>query len=169
MKRTNKKTSVVGKGSGIPAGHRSLAPYLYVRNAAQAMDFYGRAFGARELWHMPGPDGSVSHAEMRIGDSVLMLADEDLKSGSGSPERYNGASTSVFLYVANVDAVFSTAVAAGAKAQMKPTDMFWGDRFSVLTDPFGHRWSVATHVEDMSVEEMQRREAKARRSSRAPR
>jgi PhnB protein len=124
------------------------------------MDFYARAFGARQLFQMPAADGSISHAEMQIGDSVLMLADEDLQSGSGSPERYNGAPASIFLYLADVDAVFAAAIAAGAKAQMKPTNMFWGDRFSVLTDPFGHRWSVATHVEDVSLEEMQLRAAK---------
>jgi PhnB protein len=161
MKRTSKKMTTGAKASGIPSGHRSLAPYLYVRGASRAMDFYARAFGARELWHMPAADGSISHAEMQIGDSVLMLADEDLKSGSGSPERYSGSPASTFLYVADVDAVFAAAVGAGAKAQMKPTDMFWGDRFSVLTDPFGHRWSVATHLEAVSLEEMQRRAAKA--------
>jgi PhnB protein len=147
--------------SGIPSGHRSLAPYLYVRGASRAMDFYARAFDAREIFHMPAADGTVSHAEMLIGDSVLMLADENLESGSGSPERYEGSPASVFLYVDDVDAVFAAALAAGAKSQMSPTDMFWGDRFSVLTDPFGHRWSVATHVEDVSLEEMQRRAAAA--------
>lgn len=154
-------TSKKKPGSGIPSGHRSLAPYLYVRGASRAMDFYARAFDAREIFHMPAADGTVSHAEMTIGDSVLMLAEENLASGSGSPERYAGSPASVFLYVDDVDAIFAAALAAGAKADMPPTDMFWGDRFGVLTDPFGHRWSVATHVEDVSVEEMQRRAAVA--------
>jgi PhnB protein len=165
MKRITTKKTPGPRTSGIPSGHRSLAPYLYVRGASRAMDFYARAFGARELWHMPAPDGSISHAEMQVGDSVLMLADEDVKSGSGSPERYKGSAASVFLYVADVDAVFAAAIAAGARPQMPPTDMFWGDRFSVLTDPFGHRWSVATHVEDVSPEEMVRRQQKTEHSS----
>jgi PhnB protein len=150
-------------GSGIPSGHRSLAPYLYVRGASRAMDFYARAFGARELYHMPAPDGTVAHAEMQIGDSVLMLADENPKNGSGSPERYNGSAAGAFLYVSDVDAVFGAAVAAGASVDMEPTDMFWGDRFCALTDPFGHRWSVATHVEDVRPEDMEARRAAAAR------
>jgi PhnB protein len=152
-----KKGSSATVASGIPAGHRSLAPYLYVQGAARAMEFYARAFGARELFRMPGPNGTVDHAEIQIGDSVLMLADENAKQGTGSPERFKGSPVSVFLYVADVDAVFSAATAAGAKAQMAPTDMFWGDRFSAITDPFGHRWSIATHVEDVSPVEMKAR------------
>jgi PhnB protein len=156
---TQKKT--LAEGSGIPAEHRSLAPYLYVRGALRAMDFYARAFGARELYHMPAADGTVGHAEMRIGDSVLMLADENPENGSGSPERYNGSPAGVFLYVADVDAVFASAVAAGATPHMEPTDMFWGDRFSVLADPFGHKWSIATHIEDVRPEDMEARKAAA--------
>jgi PhnB protein len=156
---TLKETTVAGLG--IPAGHRSLAPYLYVRGASRAMDFYARAFGARELYHMPAPDGTVAHAEMQIGDSILMLADENPSNGSGSPERYNGSAAGAFLYVSDVDAVFAAAVAAGAAAHMEPTDMFWGDRFCVLADPFGHRWQIATHVEDVRPEDMEARRAAA--------
>jgi PhnB protein len=152
-----RKRSRARVGSGIPDGHRSLAPYLYVQGAARAMEFYSRAFGARELFRMPGPNGTVDHAEMQIGDSVLMLSDENPKQGTGSPERFKGSPASVFLYVADVDAVFAAAIAAGAKAQMAPTDMFWGDRFSGVTDPFGHQWSIATHVEEVSPAEMKAR------------
>jgi PhnB protein len=141
----------------IPEGHHSLAPYLYVRGAARAMDFYARAFGAQELFHMPAADGKISHAEMQIGDSVLMLADENPAIGARAPEGLDGAASSVFLYVADVDSVFEKAVKAGASAQSRPTDMFWGDRFAMFTDPFGHVWSVATHIEDVSPEEMERR------------
>src|SRR5713226_3811654 len=143
----------------VPEGHRSLAPYLYVRGASRAMDFYARAFGARETYHMPTPDGRIAHAEMQIGDSVLMLADESPERGSKSPETYGGTPAGIFLYVADVDAAFARAVAAGATGQAEPTDMFWGDRFATLRDPFGHDWSIATHVEDVSPEEMQKRMA----------
>jgi PhnB protein len=125
------------------------------------MDFYARAFGARELFHMPAPDGAVAHAEMQIGDSILMLADENPKNGSGSPERCNGSAAGAFLCVSDVDDVFAAAVAAGATVHMEPTDMFWGDRFCMLTDPFGHRWQIATHVEDVCPNEMEARRAAA--------
>ena len=142
----------------VPDGRRSLAPYLCVRGASRAMDFYARAFGARELFHMAGPNDRISHAEMQIGDSVLMLADENPEEGAKAPETYSGGSpASVFLYVPDVDTVFERATAAGAKIQMPPTDMFWGDRYGKLTDPFGHEWGIATHIEDVSPEETQKR------------
>jgi PhnB protein len=143
--------------SPIPDGHRSLAPYLYVRGASKAMHFYARAFGARELFHLGEPGGRIAHAEMQVGDSVLMLADENPDQGFRSPESTGGPSMSVFLYVANVDAVFAEAVGAGAAANAEPADMFWGDRFAALRDPFGHQWFIATHVEDVTPEEMQQR------------
>ena len=152
--KTANKTPTVAP---VPQGHRSLAPYLCVRGASRAMDFYARAFGARELFHMAGPDRRISHAEMQIGDSVLMLADENPDEGAMSPEAYGGTPASVFLYLPDVDAVFERAAAAGAKVLMPPTDMFWGDRFGKLTDPFGHEWGIATHVEDVSPEETQKR------------
>jgi PhnB protein len=141
----------------VPEGHRSLAPYLCVRGASRAMDFYARAFGARELFHMAGPGNRIAHAEMQIGDSVLMLADENPAEGAKSPEAYGGTAASVFLYLPDVDAVFERATAAGAKVQMPPTDMFWGDRYGKLTDPFGHEWGIATHVEEVTPEETQKR------------
>jgi PhnB protein len=121
------------------------------------MDFYARAFGAVEIFHMDGANERIAHAEMQIGDSVLMLADENSALGIWSPESAGGSSTSVFLYVPDVDAVFDQALAAGAIAHSEPRNMFWGDRFASLRDPFGHEWSIATHVEDVAPEEMQRR------------
>jgi len=146
-----------GRVSAIPEGHRSLAPYLYVRGASRAMDFYALAFGARELYHMGAREGRIAHAEMQIGDSVLMLADEDPDQGSRSPASVGGTPASIFLYVPDVDATFAKAVGGGALAHSQPTDMFWGDRMATLQDPFGHEWVVATHVEDVTPEEMQRR------------
>jgi PhnB protein len=147
--------------SPVPEGHRSLAPYLCVRGASRALDFYACAFGARELFHMTGPGNRIVHAEMQIGDSVLMLAEENPQQGAMAPEAYGGTPASVFLYLPNVDAVFEKATAAGAKVQMPPTDMFWGDRYGKLKDPFGHEWGIATHIEDVSPEETQKRLATA--------
>ena len=150
--------------SPIPEGHRSLAPYLYVRGASRAMDFYSAAFGAQELFHMAAPDGKIAHAEMQIGDSILMLADENPAIGAISPESCGGTPASVFLYVADVDGVCAKALGAGATAHTLPADMFWGDRLATLKDPFGHEWSIATHIEDVSPEEMQKRGAVASQS-----
>jgi PhnB protein len=150
---TNKKPKV----SPIPSGHRSLAPYLVVRGAAKALDFYARTFGARELFRMPGPGGRIMHAEVQIGDSVLMLADENPERGTRSPEGNGGNAASVFLYLSDVDSVFDKAKAAGATILSPPADMFWGDRFGQLRDPFGHLWGIATHVEDVSPKEMEAR------------
>ncbi len=152
---TKKATTV----SPVPEGHRSLAPYLYVRGASSAMDFYARAFGARELFHMKGPDGKIVHAELQVGDSILMLADESPEQGARAPEAYGGTPASVFLYLPDVDIVFERATAAGATVEQPPTDMFWGDRYGKLKDPFGHEWGIATHVEDVSPEETQKRMA----------
>jgi PhnB protein len=146
----------------IPDGYRTVTPYLTLKGAAQAIEFYGRAFGARESARMAGPDGtSVMHAELRIGDSVVMLSDEFPQAGPRSPETLGGTSASIFLYVPDVDAAFKRAVDAGAKALMPPADMFWGDRFAKLADPFGHEWAMATHVEDLSHEEIRKRGAAA--------
>ena len=150
--------------SPIPEGHRSLAPYLYVRGAVRAMDFYALAFGAQEVFHMDAPDGKIAHAEMQIGDSILMLADENPAIGARSPESCSGTPASVFLYVGDVDAVCARALSAGATAHMLPTDMFWGDRLATLSDPFGHEWLIATHIEDVPPEEMQKRGARAANS-----
>lgn len=146
----------------IPDGYHTVTPYLVIRGASEAMNFYKKAFGAKELFRMPGPDGKkVMHAEMQIGDSIVMLSDEFPEMGGHSPQALNGSPVGIFLYVDDVDAVFNRAVAAGAKPEMPVQDMFWGDRYGKFTDPFGHRWSVATHKEDLSPEEIGRRAAAA--------
>jgi PhnB protein len=141
----------------IPEGYRSVTPYLTLDNAAAALDFYKRAFGAQETVRMSGPPGKISHAELKIGDSMIMVSDEFPQASTRSPKSLGGSTVGVFLYVPDVDATFKQAVNAGAKSVMEPTNMFWGDRFSTLTDPFGHVWSLATHVEDVAPAEMERR------------
>ena len=145
----------------IPAGYHAVTPYLCVRGAAQAIEFYKKAFGAQELSRMPGPDGRIGHAEIKIGDSVIMLSDEFPEMGGKSAQSLGGTPVGIMLYVDNVDAVFDRAVAAGATSKQAPANQFWGDRFGRLTDPFGHDWSVATHVEDVEPAEMARRAAEA--------
>src|SRR5262249_35993778 len=131
-------------------------PHLVVKFCAQAIDFYRRAFGAVEVMRMPGPDGfSIGHAEMKIGDSLIYLVDEGM--GNKSPQTLGGTPVSIHLYVEDADAVFKQAVEAGAEAKMPLSDMFWGDRFGMIADPFGHQWSIATHKEDVPPEEMARR------------
>lgn len=145
----------------IPAGYHTLTPYLIIREAARALDFYKQAFGADECCRLSAPDGKVGHAEMRIGDSIFMLADESPEWGSRSPELLGGTAVSLVLYVENVDAVFQRAIDAGAKVLRPLEDKFYGDRMGTLLDPFGHEWSLATHIEDVSPEEMERRVAVA--------
>jgi len=149
-----------GKVSPIPEGFHTVSPHLIVRGAGEALEFYKKAFGAEEVFRMPGPDGkSVMHAEVQIGDSRLMICDEYPQMGCLSPKGVGGTSVTLHLYVADVDKVFAQAVSAGATVKMGVQDMFWGDRYGKLTDPFGHEWSVATHVEDVSPEECARRSA----------
>jgi PhnB protein len=143
----------------IPDGYYSLTPYLVCKGAAKAIEFYAKVFGAQETVRMPGPGGSIAHAEVKIGNSMLMLADENTERGHLSPETIGGSPCSIMFYADDVDDVFKRAVAAGAKAEMPPTDMFWGDRMGNLVDPFGHKWAVATHKEDVSPEEMEKRMA----------
>jgi PhnB protein len=143
----------------IPEGYYSLTPYLVVNGAAKAIEFYKQAFGGVETVRMPGPDGRVMHAEMKIGNSVLMLSDENPERGYLSPSTRGGSTSSVMLYTDDVDKTFTQAVAAGARADMPPADMFWGDRMGNLTDPFGHTWAIATHQEDVSEAEMEKRMA----------
>ena len=145
--------------NAIPQGYYSLTPYLVVKGAAEAIEFYKKAFGATELMRMPGPNGRIMHAEIKIGNSVLMLSDENPERGYLSPSSRGGSTGSVMLYTNDVDATFNAAVAAGAKSLQAPMDMFWGDRMGNLTDPFGHSWAIATHKEDVSPEEMQKRMA----------
>lgn len=145
----------------IPEGYHSVTPYLIIRGAAKALAFYKLAFGATEKLRMEAPDGRISHAEILIGDSTLMLADEHPEIGAKSPESWGGSPVSLMLYVENVDQVFAQAVKAGAAVERPLADQFYGDRTGGLKDPFGHVWYVATHIEDVSPEEMDRR-AKAR-------
>ena len=142
-------------------GYNSVIPYLYIKGAAKAIEFYKLAFGATAFVRMDGPDGSVMHAEMRIGDSVIMLSDEHPKMGALGPQSIGGTPVTLHLYVANVDAVAQKAVDAGATLDRPVKDQFYGDRTALLTDPFGHKWYVATHVEDVSPEELKKRAAAA--------
>jgi PhnB protein len=134
-----------------------VTPYLAVDDAAKAIDFYKEAFGAEEFVRMPGPDGKIAHAELQIGDSKLMLSDPFPQSNVRPPSERGGPTASVFLYVEDVDAIFEQAQGAGAEVVSELEDMFWGDRFGTLSDPFGHVWSIATHKEDLSEEEMAER------------
>jgi PhnB protein len=153
----------------IPDGYHTVTPYITVKGAAQAIDFYTRAFGARESARMTAPDGKhVMHAEIRIGDSIVMLSDESPQMGNRSPQTLGGTTASIFLYVPDVDTAFKRAVDAGARAIMPPTDMFWGDRFGKLADPFGHEWAMATHKEDLDPEEIRKRGAAAMASMGKP-
>jgi PhnB protein len=152
MKKTAKK-----KVSPVPKGYAVLTPHLTIKGAAEAIDYYKRAFGAKERMRMAAPGGMVGHAELMIGDCVFMLADEFPGCASPSPATLNGTSASLYLYVKDVDAAFAKAVEAGATSLMPPTDMFYGDRIGSLKDPFGHLWSLATHVEDVSPKEMAKR------------
>ena len=143
----------------IPDGYHSAQPYLAVDDAAKAIDWYKQAFGATERFRMDGPGGTVGHAELEIGDSVLMLSDPFPQASTKPPKELGGTSSSVMLYVEDVDATVKQAVDAGATVTMEVSDQFWGDRFGSITDPFGHSWSIATHVEDVSPEEMEKRSA----------
>jgi PhnB protein len=141
----------------IPEGYHSVTPYLIIRGAAEAIEFYQKSFGATELFRFPAPDGKIGHAEIKIGDSPIMIADEFADMGYNGPQSLGGSPVSIMLYVDDVDAVFKRAVEAGATVKEALQDKFYGDRMGTLTDPFGHRWHVATHKEDVSMEEMQRR------------
>jgi PhnB protein len=140
----------------IPEGMHTVTPHLVVNGAAKAIDFYKRAFGAQELGRHPTPDGRIMHAGIKIGDSHVFLADE-FPEMSGDRAPSNGSSVVLHLYVPDVDTAFNQAVSAGAKVKMPLANMFWGDRYGQLIDPFGHHWSLATHVEDVPPEEMRRR------------
>jgi PhnB protein len=141
----------------IPEGYHTVSPYLAVDDAAEAIDYYKRAFGAKETVRMEAPGGKIGHAELEIGDSHVMLSDPFPQSSTKPPRELGGTSASVFMYVEDVDAVVQQAVDAGATVTMEVADQFWGDRFGSITDPFGHSWSIATHVEDLSPEEIAER------------
>jgi PhnB protein len=140
-----------------PPGYHSVTPYLALRDAKSAIDFYVRAFGAELVLKLDMPDGSIAHAEVRIGDSILMMAEENPDWGSRSPQAIGGSPVSMMIYVADVDAAFARALAAGATELRPVADQFYGDRTGTLADPYGYQWTLATHVEDVSTEEAQRR------------
>jgi PhnB protein len=141
----------------IPDGYHTVTPYLIVRGAAAALDFYKKAFGATELFRMPGPDGKIGHAEIRIGDSMIMLADEAPQMGALGPQATVRPPVCLCLYVEDVDTLAAQAVAAGAKELRPVRDQFYGDRSGMFEDPFGHVWNISTHKEDVAPDELQRR------------
>jgi uncharacterized glyoxalase superfamily protein PhnB len=142
------------KAQAIPKGHHTVTPSLFVAGAAKAIDFYKKALGAEELMRFPAPDGKIMHAELRIGDSIIMLADEMPDQGGRSPKSIGGTPVSFFVYGENVDAAWQRAVDAGAKPIVPLDDQFWGDRTGCLEDPFGHQWWLAQHIKDMTPEEL---------------
>ena len=147
------------KVSPIPGNYPRLMAYLMIPGASKAIDFYVQALGAKERMRMPGPNGTIGHAELEFGDSVLMIADFFPGMGVSSPESLKGTTFSFMLYVKDVDAAYKRAVDAGAKAVMPPADKFYGDRMGILADPFGHLWNLGTHIEDVSPKEMAKRAA----------
>ena len=138
----------------VPEGYHTLTPYFAVDDAAKAIEYYKTAFGAKERVRMDAPDGKIGHAELEIGDTLLMLSDPFPNASTKPPSELGGTTAGVFMYVEDVDAVVKRAVDAGATVTMEVADQFWGDRFGSITDPFGHSWSIATHKEDLSEEEM---------------
>ena len=165
----NEKPSLSKKGKDmnqktqpIPPGFHTLTPHLVVKDATQAIEFYKKAFGAEEIRRAPAPDGkSIMHAELQIGDSRLLLVDEFPEMDCRGPQSIGGTPVTIHVYVTDVDAAFNKAVDAGAEMKMPLADMFWGDRYGVLTDPFGHSWSLATHKEDVTAEEIAKRAREA--------
>lgn len=141
----------------IPDGYHTFTPYLVAKGAADALEFYKKAFAANELYRLNMPDGTIAHSEFKIGDSIFMLADENPQCGDVSPSTLGGSPVKLHLYVADVDATFANAINAGAKETMPPTNQFWGDRMGAIADPFGHLWLIATHVEDVDPSEYQSR------------
>jgi PhnB protein len=142
-----------------PDGYHAITPYLIVKRAAQAIEFYKQAFGAQVIFSMPQPDGRIGHAELKIGDSVIMMADEFPEMENVGPQTLGNTTVGILLYVSDCDGVFAKAVALGSKVKKPLADQFYGDRNGTLEDPFGHKWTIATHKEDVSPEEMQRRVA----------
>ena len=152
---------MAGTVNPIPDGYHSVTPYLIIKGAADAIDFYKKAFGATELFRMAQPDGKIGHAEIKIGDSPIMLADEFPEMKYLGPQTLGGSSVSLMIYVDDVDSVFNQAIAAGGRQERPVEDKFYGDRGGSLVDPFGHVWHIATHKEDVSPEEMEKRAAAA--------
>ncbi len=159
---------MLDKVKPIPEGYHSVTPYLIVQGAADAIAFYHQAFGATELFRMPDPDGKIGHAEIKIGDSPIMLADEHPQMNFRSPHAFGGTPVSLMIYMEDVDTVVDRAVFAGAKLVKPVQDQFYGDRSGTIIDPFGHQWTIATHTEDVAPEEMNRRmEAEMKKSTAA--
>lgn len=149
----------------IPQGYHAVTPYLIIKGASRAIDFYKKVFGATEIMRFPGPNGTIGHAELKIGDSVIMLADEPQQGISRAPDAYGGSPVSLMIYVPDVDKTFKEAISSGSKEVRAVQDQFYGDRSGNLVDPFGHVWTVATHKEDVTQEEMQRRMASMKQSA----
>jgi PhnB protein len=142
----------------IPDGYHTATPHITVKGADKAIDYYKKAFGAQEIVRMPGPGGQgIMHAEIKVGDSIIMLNDEFPGMGESSPQTLGGRTASIYLYVEDADSVYAKAVAAGGTGRSPVTDMFWGDRTGRVADPFGHEWAISTHKEDLSVEEIKKR------------
>jgi len=154
---------MANKVKPTPDGYHSITPYLIIKGAAAAIDYYKEIFGAQELLRIPQPDGKVGHAELKMGDSVIMLADEFPEMNTVGPKTLGNSPVGLMLYVDDVDAVFAKAVAKGATTYKDLEDQFYGDRNATIFDPFGHKWTIATHKEDVSPEEMQRRMAASRK------
>ncbi len=147
------------KTKPVPPGYHHVTPYLIIKGAAAAIDFYKDVFGATEIMRMPQPDGRIGHAEMKMGDSVIMLADEHPEMDIVGPVTLGNSTVGILLYVDDADTTFNKAVSRGAKVNKAMADQFYGDRSGTVIDPFGHKWTIATHVEDVSPEEMERRMA----------
>lgn len=141
----------------VPEGYNSITPYLVIKGAAAAIDFYRTAFNATEVMRMPMPDGRIGHAELRMGDSVVMLADESPEAEAISPSTLGGTTVGLMIYVEDADSIFNKAISMGAKVKKPMATQFYGDRNGTIEDPFGHKWTIATHVEDVTPEEMKRR------------
>ncbi len=163
--KTKAKAKVAAKPkkkvSAIPKGYNSITPYLTISNANSAIDFYKRVFDAKEMMRMERQGGKIGHAELKIGDSKIMLSDECPEMNTSGPQTYGGSAVTIHLYVKNVDAVVERAVAAGAKLMRPVEDMFYGDRGGMFIDPYGHQWYVATHIEDVTPAKMKKRAAEA--------
>ncbi len=141
----------------VPEGFHTVTPHLVIKGAAEAIEFYKRAFGAEVLGRMDGPGGTVGHAELKIGDSIIFLADEFPQTSCRSPQTLGGTTATLNLYVPDVDAAFKRAISAGGRETMAVADMFWGDRYGQLQDPFGHTWGIATHKEDLTHQQVEER------------
>src|SRR5579862_3189881 len=145
---------MMAKVKPIPEGYHTITPSLVVKDAAKAIDFYVKAFGATDRGRFEGPDGKIMHAEIMIGDSIVMLGDEMPEMGARGPQSLGGTPVKLHIYTDDADALFARATKAGATVRMPLADQFWGDRYGVVADPFGHEWSIGTHIKDLSMEEM---------------